>query len=52
MSLQGRNFKTYKKDIVISYLEKYPNASTQALARIIFKENPLDFKTVEGEEEI
>lgn len=48
MSLQGRNFKTYKKDIVISYLEKYPNASTQALARIIFKENPLDFKTVEG----
>lgn len=48
MNLQGRNFKTYKKDIVISYLEKYPNASTQALARIIFKENPLDFKTAEG----
>ena len=44
----GKEFKTYKKDIVLSYLEKYPNASTQALARIIFKENPLDFTSVEG----
>lgn len=44
----GKDFKTYKKDIVLSYLEKYPNASTQALSRIIFKENPLDFTSVEG----
>ena len=44
----GKEFKTYKKDIVLSYLEKYPNASTQALARIILKENPLDFSSVEG----
>jgi predicted phosphodiesterase len=35
---------TYKKEIIYEYLEKYPLASTRGLARIIAKENPLDFK--------
>lgn len=34
---------TYKKEIVYDYLEKYSLASTRSLARIIAKENPLDF---------
>lgn len=34
---------TYKNDIVKSYCEKYPNASTTALARIINSECPIDF---------
>lgn len=39
---------SYKKDIIISYLEKYPNASTMAISRMIFKDNPLDFNSVAG----
>ena len=48
MSLQGRNYKTYKKDIVVEFIEKYPNASTQALSRMIFEAYPLDFSSAEG----
>lgn len=44
MSKKGnQNAKTYKKDIVLEYLTKYSGASTMAIARIIAKENPLDF---------
>lgn len=38
---------TYKGEIVIQYLEKYPNASTNAIARIISDENPIDFPNFE-----
>ena len=34
---------SYKKEIIYEYLEKYPFSSSRALARIIAKENPLDF---------
>jgi predicted phosphodiesterase len=48
MKIGNQNAATYKKDIIVSYIEKYPNASTMAIARIIFKENPLDFNSLEG----
>jgi predicted phosphodiesterase len=49
MSVKGnQNSATYKKEIVISYIKQYPKASTMALARIIFKENTLDFNSVES----
>lgn len=37
---------TYKKEIALEYIEKYPNATTMAIARVMLKENPLDFKTL------
>jgi predicted phosphodiesterase len=49
MSVKGnQNSATYKKEIVISYIKQYPKASTMALARMIFKENTLDFTSVES----
>jgi predicted phosphodiesterase len=49
MSVKGnQNAATYKKDIILSYLQKFPKATTMAISRMIFFENPLDFKTLEG----
>ena len=45
--LGNQNSTTYKKDLVVSLIQKMPNASTMALARILFNENPLDFDSVE-----
>jgi len=42
----NQNATTYKKEIVISYLKKYPKATTMALARIMQKENPIDYDSV------
>ena len=35
--------QSYKSDIVKEYLQKYPNASTRAIARLLVKDFPLDF---------
>ena len=49
MSKKGnQNASTYKKDIVLEYLEKYKTASTMSIARVIFKENPLYFTNLEA----
>jgi hypothetical protein len=34
---------TYKQSIVLEYLEKFPNASTRAIARMLINDYPLDF---------
>jgi hypothetical protein len=34
---------TYKQSIVLEYLQKYPNASTRAIARMLINDYPLDF---------
>lgn len=48
MSIKGnKHNKRYYSDIVIDYIKKYEKASTMAIARIIYKENPLDFKSLE-----
>jgi len=38
---------TYKKEIVLDLIESMPKASTMALARLLLKNNPLDFNSVE-----
>jgi len=43
----NQNAKTYKKDIVISYLSKFPKASTMAISRMVYNENKLDFDSVD-----
>jgi len=44
MSVIGnQNSATYKKDIVLNAISKYQKATTMAIARIIQKENPIDF---------
>ena len=49
MSVKGnQNAATYKKDIILSYLQKFPKATTMAICRMIFTENPLDFTSLEG----
>lgn len=49
MSVKGnQNSATYKKDIVLEYIKKLPNASTMALSRIIFDNYPLDFNSLEA----
>lgn len=49
MSVKGnQNSATYKKYIILSYLQKYPKATTMAICRLIFKDHPLDFNTLEG----
>jgi len=48
MSVKGnQNNKKYISLIVLSYLEKFPNASTIAISRLVAKENPLDFNNVD-----
>lgn len=47
-TIGNQNSATYKKDIVLSYLSKFPNASTMAISRIIYDENRLDFNSVEN----
>ena len=39
---------TYKGEIVIEYLEKYPNATTMAIARMLHRDYKVDFPTVES----
>jgi len=49
MSVKGnQNAATYKKEIILSYLQKFPKATTMAICRMIFFENPLDFTSLEG----
>ena len=48
MSVKGnQNAATYKKDIILLYLQKFPKATTMAICRMILNENPLDFDSVE-----
>jgi len=43
----NKHGKKYFSDIVIKYIEKFPNGTTHAIARLILKENPLDFNNFE-----
>jgi hypothetical protein len=38
---------TYKRDIVLNIIQEMPKASTMALARILLKDYPLDFDSLE-----
>ena len=49
MSVKGnQNAATYKKDIILSYLQRFPKATTMAISRMILNDYPLDFKSLEG----
>jgi len=49
MGIKGNQHSaTYKKDIVLEYLGKFPKSATMSLSRLILKENPLDFTTLEN----
>jgi len=49
MSVKGnQNAATYKKDIILSYLQRFPKATTMAISRMILNDYPLDFTNVEG----
>lgn len=39
---------SYKNDIVVEYLTDYPELPTLTIAKLLHKNNPLDFKTVEN----
>ena len=41
----NQNAATYKKDIVLSFINKFPNATTMAIARLIYEEHKLDFSS-------
>ncbi len=46
MSIKGnQNAATYKKDIVLTFINKFPNATTMAIARLIYDEHKLDFSS-------
>ena len=48
MSIKGnQNSATYKKDIVLSFINKFPNATTMAIARLIYEEHKLDFSSLD-----
>ena len=49
MSVKGnQNATSYKKNIVISFIEKFPKATTNALSRLIFEKHSLDFPNLEA----
>lgn len=48
MDIGNQYSQTYKKDITIEYLKKYPNASTMAIARMMAKDYPLDWSSAES----
>lgn len=39
---------TYKGEICIEYLSKYPKATTMAISRLLCKDYPLDFKNIDA----
>ena len=45
--MKNKTNKKYISDIVMNYIQKFPNATTIAIARIVLKENPLDFNNLE-----
>jgi predicted phosphodiesterase len=44
----NQNASTYKKDIVLSYINKLPKASTMAISRIVYQNYKLDFTNLEA----
>lgn len=49
MSVKGnQNAATYKKQIVVEYLEKFPKSTTNSIARLIYDTFPLDFNNFES----
>lgn len=49
MSVKGnQNSATYKKHLALELLERMPQATTMALSRILLKENPLDFNSLDA----
>jgi predicted phosphodiesterase len=49
MSLKGnQNSATYKKDIVLSFINQFPNATTMAISRLIYDKHKLDFTSLDG----
>jgi len=48
MSIKGnQNAATYKKDIVLSFINQFPNATTMAISRLIYDEHKLDFSSLD-----
>jgi predicted phosphodiesterase len=48
MSKKGnQNRKSFKSDIVIEYIQRFPKASTMAIARMVLEENKLYFDNLE-----
>jgi len=48
MSVKGnQNASTYKKDIILSFIKKFPKATTMAISRMIYDKHKLDFNSVE-----
>ena len=43
-----RHKVSYKAEIVLEYLENYPEASTMTISRLLNKDYPIDFKNVEN----
>lgn len=49
MAIKGNQYATtYKKDLVISFIEQNPKATTMAIARMIYEKHRLDFNSLEG----
>ena len=49
MSIKGnQNAATYKKDIVLSFINQFPNATTMAISRLIYDKHKLDFNSLDG----
>jgi len=44
----NQNSATYKKDIVLSFINQFPNATTMAIARMIYENHKLDFTSFDG----
>ena len=49
MAKKGNQYgATYKKELALELLKRMPKASTMALARILYKENPLSFNSLDA----
>ena len=48
MSQKGnQKAATYKKDIVLSFINQFPNATTMAISRLIYDKHKLDFTSLD-----
>jgi len=49
MAVKNNQFaKTYKKDIVVEFIDRFPKASTRAISRLIYEAFPLDFTNADS----
>jgi predicted phosphodiesterase len=48
-TLKGnQHAKTYKKDIVVDFIKRFPKSSTRAISRMIYEAYPLDFTSADS----